>query len=90
VPAEAVFGGPGDVRAELRAGSGRWYCFKSCDVAELTDDIIDPVEHSLRTKSPLTSFPVWQMGGAVGRVGDDETAFNGPCRLPALKVSSSS
>jgi len=57
---------------------GRWYYFKSCEVAELTDEIIDiTVEHSLRIDSPLTSFPIWQMGGAVGRVGDDQTAFNG-------------
>ena len=57
---------------------GRWYYFKSCDVAELSDDIIDiTVEHSLRISSPLTSFPIWQMGGAVSRVGDDETPFNG-------------
>ena len=57
---------------------GRWYYFKSCDVAELSDEIIDiTVERSLQIESPLTSFPIWQMGGAVGRVGDDETAFNG-------------
>ena len=57
---------------------GRWYYFKSCDIAELTDDIIDiTVDHSLRIDSPLTSFPIWQMGGAVGRVGNDDTAFNG-------------
>ena len=57
---------------------GRWYYFKSCDVAELTDDIIDiTAEHTSRISSPLTSFPIWQMGGAVGRVDNDETAFNG-------------
>ena len=57
---------------------GRWYYFKSCDVAELNDDIIDiTVDHSLRISSPLTAFPIWQMGGAVSRVSDDETAFNG-------------
>jgi FAD/FMN-containing dehydrogenase len=57
---------------------GRWYYFKSCDIAELTDEIIDiTVERSLRIESPLTSFPIWQMGGAVSRVGDDETAFSG-------------
>ena len=56
----------------------RWYYFKSCDVPVLTDDVIDiTVEHSLRISSPLTSFPIWQMGGAVARVGEDETAFNG-------------
>ena len=35
------------------------------------------MERSLQISSPLTSFPIWQMGGAVARVGDDETAFNG-------------
>src|SRR2546421_48648 len=57
---------------------GRWYYFKSCDVPELTDEIIDiTMERSLQIKSPLTSFPIWQMGGAVSRVGDDETPFGG-------------
>ena len=28
-------------------------------------------------RSPLTAFPIFHLGGAVGRVGDDETAFNG-------------
>jgi FAD/FMN-containing dehydrogenase len=57
---------------------GRWYYFKSFDVEGLTDDIIDlTAEHSLRIESPLTSFPIWQMGGAVARVGEDETAFGG-------------
>src|SRR6266545_634685 len=57
---------------------GRWYYFRSCDVAELTDDIIDiTVERSLQIKSPLTSYPIWQMGGAVARVGEDETPFGG-------------
>ena len=57
---------------------GRWYYFKSADVPGLTDEIIDTtVEHSLRIASPLTSFPIWQRGGAVARVGEDETAFSG-------------
>jgi FAD/FMN-containing dehydrogenase len=57
---------------------GRWYYFKSCDVAELSDEIIDiTVERSLKISSPLTAFPIWQLGGAVGRVGDDETAYSG-------------
>jgi FAD/FMN-containing dehydrogenase len=58
--------------------TGRWYYFKACDVADLTDDVIDiTVEHCLRIQSPLTSFPIWQMGGAVARVREDETAFGG-------------
>jgi FAD/FMN-containing dehydrogenase len=57
---------------------GRWYYFKSCDVSELTDEIIDiTVDRSLKINSPLTSFPIWQMGGAVARVDDDATPFGG-------------
>jgi hypothetical protein len=57
---------------------GRWYYFKSCDVAELSDDIIDiTAERSSRISSPLTSFPIWQMGGAMARAADDTTAFSG-------------
>lgn len=57
---------------------GRWYYFKSCDVAELSDDIIDiTAERSSRISSPLTSFPIWQMGGSVARAADDTTAFSG-------------
>jgi FAD/FMN-containing dehydrogenase len=56
---------------------GRWYYFRSCDVGELSDGVIDiTVEHGMRLNSPLTAFPIWQLGGAVARVGDDETAFN--------------
>ena len=58
--------------------AGRWYYFKSCDVVELSDEIIDiTVEHSLQISSPLTAFPIWHIGGAVSRVDDNETAFNG-------------
>jgi FAD/FMN-containing dehydrogenase len=58
---------------------GRWYYFRSLDVPALTDEMIDiTAEHSLRINSPLTSFPIWQMGGgAVARVGEDDTAFGG-------------
>jgi FAD binding domain/Berberine and berberine like len=57
---------------------GQWYYMRACDVAELTDEVIDvTVEHAMRIRSPLTAFPIWQMGGAISRVGEDETAFNG-------------
>jgi FAD/FMN-containing dehydrogenase len=58
---------------------GWWYYMRACDVAELTDEVIDiTVEHSSRIQSPLTSFPIWQMGGgAVGRVAEQDTAFHG-------------
>ncbi|MET1043695.1 MAG: FAD-binding oxidoreductase [Microbacteriaceae bacterium] len=56
--------------------AGRRYYTRSCDVDELSDDVIEiTAEHSLRISSPLTSFPIWQRGGALARVGDDETAF---------------
>lgn len=57
---------------------GCWYYVRSCDVAELNDDVIDiVVEHGKRIVSPITSIALWQMGGAVARVGESETAFNG-------------
>jgi hypothetical protein len=57
---------------------GWWYYMRACDVTELSDEIIDIVaEHSMRIRSPRTAFPIWQMGGAVSRVGEDETAFAG-------------
>lgn len=57
---------------------GWWYYFKSCDVAELSDDVIDiTVEHAMRIRSPLTAFPIFQLGGAISRVGEDDTAYSG-------------
>jgi FAD/FMN-containing dehydrogenase len=57
---------------------GWWYYFRSCDVAELSDDVIDIVaEHAMRISSPLTAFPIFHLGGAIARVGEDTTAFNG-------------
>jgi FAD/FMN-containing dehydrogenase len=57
---------------------GRWYYFRGLDAPELTDEMIDiTVDYALRIKSPLSSFPLWQMGGAIARVGEDETAFGG-------------
>jgi FAD/FMN-containing dehydrogenase len=57
---------------------GRWYYFRACDVAALTDDVIDVmVEHGQRIVSPTTAVGLFQMGGAVARVGESETAFNG-------------
>jgi FAD/FMN-containing dehydrogenase len=63
---------------DLSFQHGWWYYMRACDVAELTDDVIDiTVEHSLQINSLLTAFPIWQRGGAVARVGEDETAFGG-------------
>ena len=35
------------------------------------------VDHGLRIKSAKSSFPIFQLGGAVARVGNDDTAYNG-------------
>ncbi|MGE5281694.1 MAG: FAD-binding oxidoreductase [Chloroflexota bacterium] len=57
---------------------GRWYYMRACDVDVLSDEVIDiTAEHSLRIGSPLTAFPIWQMGGAVARMADEDTAFHG-------------
>jgi FAD/FMN-containing dehydrogenase len=57
---------------------GWWYYVRSCDVAALTDEVIDiVVEHGRRITSPISSIALWQMGGAVARVGEDDTAFSG-------------
>lgn len=57
---------------------GWWYYVRSCDVARLNDDIIDIMaDYGHRIVSPITSIALWQMGGAVARVGEGETAFNG-------------
>jgi FAD/FMN-containing dehydrogenase len=57
---------------------GWHYYFRACDVAELSDDVIDVmVEHGRRIVSPITSMGLWQMGGAVARVDESDSAFNG-------------
>jgi FAD/FMN-containing dehydrogenase len=54
------------------------YYVRSCDVAKLDDDVIDiVVEHGNRITSPISSIALWQMGGAVARVEEGATAFNG-------------
>lgn len=54
------------------------YYVRSCDVAALSDDVIDIVaEHGQRIVSPVSSIALWQLGGAVARIPEDATAFNG-------------
>jgi FAD/FMN-containing dehydrogenase len=55
-----------------------WYYVRACDIAVITDDVIDVVaEHGRRIVSPISSVGLWQMGGAIARVDDDATAFSG-------------
>src|SRR5437762_3528861 len=50
-------------------------------VADAPDDLMTIVVHRkappLQINPPLTSFPIWQMGGAVARVDEHETPFGG-------------
>jgi FAD/FMN-containing dehydrogenase len=51
---------------------------KALYLDELTDDAIRVfTEYLPKKKSPLTLVPVFFLGGAYGRVRDDETAFGG-------------
>jgi hypothetical protein len=60
-----------------------WYYIRSCNLAELTDEVIDVlVDHALRIASPATVFSIYHLCGAVAQVAEDETAFGGPRRGP--------
>lgn len=54
-----------------------WHRYwKSVELPPLTDDAIDTlVEHAAATTSPRSYCIVFQLGGALARVADDETAF---------------
>ncbi|MDP9224663.1 MAG: FAD-binding oxidoreductase [Actinomycetota bacterium] len=57
---------------------GCWFYLRSCDVATLSDEVIDiTADYATRFASPMTAFPIFQLGGAVARVGEDGTAVNG-------------
>jgi hypothetical protein len=57
---------------------GWWYYFRACDVGGLSDEVVDVMsEYGQRIVSPITTIALWQLGGAVARVPEDETAFHG-------------
>ena len=57
---------------------GWWYYMRACDVSALSDPVIDiAVDHATQIRSPLTAFPIWQLGGAVAREPEAGTAFTG-------------
>ena len=55
-----------------------WHRYwKSVELPPLTDDAIDTlVEHSAAPTSPKSYTIVFQLGGALARAGEDETAFS--------------
>ena len=55
---------------------GRRYYWKSAYLRHLGDDVAAALAgHAARRPSPLTSLDVWALGGAMGRVGAQATAF---------------
>ena len=66
--------------------TGRRYYWKSANVMSLDDDAIACIaEHAHRQPSPFSTIDVWHIGGAVKRVGPEQSAFNG--RQAAFLVS---
>jgi FAD/FMN-containing dehydrogenase len=56
---------------------GWHYYWKSVELPPLTDSAIDTlVEHASALTSPKSYCIVFQLGGALARVGEDETAFS--------------
>jgi FAD/FMN-containing dehydrogenase len=57
---------------------GLRYYWKSLNLARLDDDAIERiVEHARRQPSPFSTTDLWHVGGAMTRVGPDESAFFG-------------
>jgi FAD/FMN-containing dehydrogenase len=57
---------------------GLRYYWKSLNLTRLDDQVIDRiVRHARMQPSPLSTTDLWHIGGAVKRVGADESAFYG-------------
>jgi FAD/FMN-containing dehydrogenase len=55
---------------------GRRYYWKSIYLRHLGDEVVQALAgHAARRPSPLTSLDIWALGGAMGRVPPQETAF---------------
>jgi FAD/FMN-containing dehydrogenase len=55
--------------------SGRRYYWKSEYLSELTDNACQTViKHAANLSSPMTAVLIFQLGGAISRVGESETA----------------
>ena len=57
---------------------GRCYYWKAHKLGRMSDKVIDIMAtHAERIASPWSTVPIFVQGGAVGRVGADDTAFSG-------------
>jgi FAD/FMN-containing dehydrogenase len=55
---------------------GIWVHSRAADLDVLSDDVLDVMlDHVERVASPRSGITVWQLGGAVARVGELETSF---------------
>ncbi len=55
---------------------GMWVYSRATNVARLSDDVLDAtLARAALIRSPRSAVTAWQLGGAVARVGGDETAF---------------
>jgi Berberine and berberine like len=55
---------------------GKHYYWRSVDFGQLSGQVIETiVEGASRITSPLSAVPVYHLGGAVGRVPAEDTAF---------------
>jgi FAD/FMN-containing dehydrogenase len=55
---------------------GKHYYWRTADVGPLSDEVIQiMVRHASRITSPLSSVPVYHLGGALGRIPADDSAF---------------
>ena len=64
-----------------------WYYIRSCNLAELGDEVVDTMaHHGLRIASPVSVFSIFHLGGAVARVGEDDAAFTGRAARHTVNV----
>jgi FAD/FMN-containing dehydrogenase len=70
---------------------GWHYYFRACDVGALSDGVIDVIcDYGDRIVSPVTTVALWQLGGAVARVEEAETAFNGRAAAFSFNINGNS
>jgi hypothetical protein len=57
---------------------GLWVYLRACNVSQLSDEVLDiTLDFAGRIESARSSMTIWQLGGAVSRVAESETAFAG-------------
>jgi FAD/FMN-containing dehydrogenase len=55
---------------------GKHYYWRSVDFGRLSNEVIETlVQHASRITSPLSAVPVYHLGGEVGRIPADDSAF---------------